>query len=1078
MSEGTYQELLGILRKVRKKEKTFAITKGTAISISVLLGLSIPLFLLDNFVHFNSLLRWTCFFIILGPCIFVALKEIILPFLLVHTDEWVARSIEKKYPQLNNLVINSFLLGREESLVGMPVRVSEFGAFLVQESLQKLNSFDLSVVFKWEKARKAAIIVTILVSTLFVYGLFFPRYFSNAFLRIFLPSSPVTFISKTKVAVTPGDTTILRGCDLKIETRLAGEIPDVAVLHWKAEGNSWKSSQMNPKGSGEFNLTLEKLDRPLSYRVKAGDGVSSTHKVWVVDAPVIQLYEFTYRYPEYTHLSSKTLTQKSGDVELLYGSSVKLGGITNNSLRKGKLKIEKTEYPFTVSGNQLKSPELIVKGDIRYSLWLEDENGFISDCVQQGSIKAVADKPPQIQVVLPGQNIVIGSFERIPVLVNFRDDYGIKKVCIKYKNAEGKEKIFKAVAYPNLPPVTTLQTWISQEEVKMKPEDVVTYWVEAEDGNTLTGPGRSISAFLTIRLVDPFNKLQESMRRLASGDAITLQQLQGIFSDITAVLKEILRRQKEIRNETSDKAPASKMSSLAIQEENLRIKTIECQENFKLIAKKAQGMFEIVQLCIKFSSQMEELKIADLMSEAVRYLGNKVVYFAQGKEDEIIDKLNLILQPLEEINRKWTKKETMDKTEAAKKLINSLERFDVKQRDVVSVLEKLSKKPAEDYNSEDVKKLQKMGDVEEYLGKDLSRGTNDFMRVAEKDLGAGVILNTLEEIIAHVKRAEGEFKKITITLDEKEMWKYIALSEQLVEDLQMWLMNKPDIIQWNVQNPLQDYDVPMPDLPQELQDFISDLIQTEEEMDEAVDNIMTGGWLDNIGQAGWMVADGPISNFSAKGKTGNQLPGNQELTGRSGEGRTGKSSGQFVEGQYKGLEGRKIPPRLSDERIQKGVVQEQRHRPNLGSTGGGKISGWGAEGLTDNVPPQVKEEFRRLALREADVIAKASEIKDKLNPYLFVTSKLRENITLMKDIEKDLKEGRYKDAVDKRRLLSDKLLELKSSAEEEFELRREPAFRMDKNIRSKIVDSLKEEYPKEYEELIKEYFEVLSHEFK
>ena len=101
----------------------------------------------------------------------------------------------------------------------------------------------------------------------------------------------------------------------------------------------------------------------------------------------------------------------------------------------------------------------------------------------------------------------------------------------------------------------------------------------------------------------------------------------------------------------------------------------------------------------------------------------------------------------------------------------------------------------------------------------------------EKDLGAGVLVNTLENIIEHVERAEGEFKKVTITLDATEMWKYIALAEQLQTDLQMWLPNKPDMIEWNVANPLEDYDIPLPELPEELQDVVGDLIETEEEMD-------------------------------------------------------------------------------------------------------------------------------------------------------------------------------------------------------------------------------------------------------
>ena len=66
-------------------------------------------------------------------------------------------------------------------------------------------------------------------------------------------------------------------------------------------------------------------------------------------------------------------------------------------------------------------------------------------------------------------------------------------------------------------------------------------------------------------------------------------------------------------------------------------------------------------------------------------------------------------------------------------------------------------------------------------------------------------------------------------------------------------------------------------------------------MTEDVEDV-TSSWLDSIDKgAGWDAADGPISSMSAKGVTGNLLPNQQEIGGRSGEGRTGRSSGQMVE---------------------------------------------------------------------------------------------------------------------------------------------------------------------------------------
>jgi hypothetical protein len=104
--------------------------------------------------------------------------------------------------------------------------------------------------------------------------------------------------------------------------------------------------------------------------------------------------------------------------------------------------------------------------------------------------------------------------------------------------------------------------------------------------------------------------------------------------------------------------------------------------------------------------------------------------------------------------------------------------------------------------------------------------------------------------------------------------------------------------------------------------MVGDLLQKADEFDEEADDI-TSAWGDNLDQAGWGVADGPISFFSAKGKTGNDQPNNMEATGRSGDGRRGKSTGQMVGDTARGLPGRKTPARVGQEKYEPGQLKNE-----------------------------------------------------------------------------------------------------------------------------------------------------------
>ena len=135
-------------------------------------------------------------------------------------------------------------------------------------------------------------------------------------------------------------------------------------------------------------------------------------------------------------------------------------------------------------------------------------------------------------------------------------------------------------------------------------------------------------------------------------------------------------------------------------------------------------------------------------------------------------------------------------------------------------------------------------------------------------------------------------------------------------------------------------------------------------------------WADSLDKgAGWDAADGPISNMSARGVTGNRLPNTSEIGGRSGEGRSGKSSGEFVGDEAVGKGGRKTPSRLTPDPIMKGQIKDHSRDPTGGATGGGKESGEGGEGLEGpGAGPKGPRDHQRLAGKQAALRNKAESI--------------------------------------------------------------------------------------------------------
>ncbi|HND55910.1 MAG TPA: hypothetical protein PLV92_26015, partial [Pirellulaceae bacterium] len=225
---------------------------------------------------------------------------------------------------------------------------------------------------------------------------------------------------------------------------------------------------------------------------------------------------------------------------------------------------------------------------------------------------------------------------------------------------------------------------------------------------------------------------------------------------------------------------------------------------------------------------------------------------------------------------------------------------------------------------------------------------------------------------------------------------------------------------------------------------------------------------------GWDAMDGPISNMSARGVTGNRLPNSSEIGGRSGEGRQGKSSGEFVGDTAVGKGGRKTPSRLTPDAFVKGQVKDISKDPVGGATGGGKESGGGGEGLEGPVGNRPQRDMERLAQKQAELRNKAEAVDVKFKVLNYHHTDLKKLVDVMAAVESDLKSGRYQSALRRREVVLDGLGNLKTYLQGEMELRKDDSVNLPEQIQKELLNGMQELSPQGWEELNRRYFERLS----
>lgn len=451
---------------------------------------------------------------------------------------------------------------------------------------------------------------------------------------------------------------------------------------------------------------------------------------------------------------------------------------------------------------------------------------------------------------------------------------------------------------------------------------------------------------------------------------------------------------------------------------------------------------------------------------------------SQDRIIEIIEKILGIVTSLKTAAEPLKEERGSDLSDLEKEkfreLADKLKEFLEQQKKVVDGTTSLAKLPVDDFTPQEEEQLKQLAAAEDQLSRFLKDTHSDLSKMAEQDFSNPALLRELVEIYTEVEMARDALQKKTVELAVPHEEAGVELAENMLSNIERWLMDTPDRIRWQMEEPLADYEIPMAELPEQLQDIVGQLMEQEEDLMEDIEDA-TSGWADSIDKgAGWTAMDGPISNWSARGVTGNMLPNTSEISGRSGEGRTGKSAGEFVEDTAVGKGGRRTPTRLTPDAFQKGVVDDRSPEPAGGATGGGKISGAGAEGLEGPVPQQLQQRLRALAGRQAELRNKAERVEVMFRNFSYPTEPISQTVRRMKDMEAALARGDVAQIARTRNVLLRDIQDAHAFLAGEVRINRDRSVGLPPELQEEIMDAAGEPSPGAYDDLLRAYFQVLA----
>ncbi len=771
MEKKFYEEIIEKLEKLYKKEYAFIASMGIQASLLITIAALTSLSLFESIFHFSSLVRTTiiflfCLFFLAGLILFVLLPVLKYFNLFRKSDYYSAAArVGKNFPGVKDDLLNAMqLVSNEKNSTTYSTELIN-AAFKNVYLRAKDISFESIISFK---KSKELLVYFALVVILCAVSFGFSNNMRAAGERLINFNKEFTTPPKYIFDVHPGNARLTKGEKLSISVKVNGAIPPQLKIAIKSqEETEYKYETLTPDSTGKYIYIISSVRNSFEYFVSAQEVKSESYKITVIDKPVIRSLEVIVKPPSYSNLPE--IRQKdNANITSLRGSRVNLSVQSSKKISGGKIIFDdSTETVFKVD-NYFGEAAFTVKKDNTFTIILTDDNGNTNDSPITYSIKALDDAYPAVEIINPGKNVNLDNDNRLALFAKINDDFGFSKLMLKYRlSASRYEKPFddykeieisinKKIKEDNVNYIWNLTS------LNLAVDDVVTYYLEVFDNDTFGGPKSAKSNTYTVRV--------------PSLDEI-LAKADETHTEANTDLKEILKEASDLKKNLEKIDQSLKQDKKEITwEEKQQIE--DALDKFEKLQQKAEETGQ------KLQQMKNELQKNDLLSkETLEKYAELQKLFDELSSDEMKKAMEKMQKTLESLNRQNTQNQMQDLKldedkfkQSIERTMELLKRVQVEQKinEMLKRTEKMSKEQEDTQKQTEQSDLNKQNENEQ-LQKQQEQVSKDLKKFQDE-------MKKLEEMMKDLDQMPKEdLEKLQ---EEFEKQKNLEKSEQASENIQ------------------------------------------------------------------------------------------------------------------------------------------------------------------------------------------------------------------------------------------------------------------------------------------------------
>jgi uncharacterized protein DUF4175 len=450
--------------------------------------------------------------------------------------------LERTYPRLSQQLISALALWqnpRAEALYS-----HDLLAATVDDAARSLQALDAGVLLDRgrlrRRVRQAGLVGALLAAALLLSG-----DLRSAAWRCSQPRTRFQRLPDTLIAVEPGDQSVIKGDDAPLIIRFSGVRPKTArILRRDDPETPWQEEEIVVERADSVRYSFAEVHRSFHFQVRAGDGISTTHRIHVIDPPRVQRLRMDLQYPEYSGLPPRR-EEESGDIHALAGTRVVFQIHASKPLAAATLVWgDSLRLPATVSGSQAEA-RLEVTRNGRYHIELVDLQGVTNRAPIRHAVKVLTDAPPRVSLAAPARDMDLPESMQVLLAVDAVDDFGLASLQLIHRTNDGPQEVVPLPFEPGRD-VHLAHLW-DLSAADLLPEDRIVYRVVAQDNDTVSGPKRSSSREYVLR----FPSLYELYEEATAAQEEQLQGLQELAEQgrqageyLEEVRRELLKREE------------------------------------------------------------------------------------------------------------------------------------------------------------------------------------------------------------------------------------------------------------------------------------------------------------------------------------------------------------------------------------------------------------------------------------------------------------------------------------------------------------------------------------------------------